>query len=106
MNIQLGGFRKSSIVVVASLVIHLGLSTAVLAQAIDREDKSALQSVVQETTTSRSEATFGQTAPVAQAQTVGGCDDSPENPTLVLAILAGAVFWVVSYRRNKKIVEG
>lgn len=34
--------------------------------------------------------------PVARAQT--GCDDSPENPTLILAGLAGGAFAVSSLR--------
>lgn len=32
------------------------------------------------------------------ARAQGGCDDSPENPTLVLAGLAGGVFAVSSLR--------
>jgi XrtJ-associated TM-motif-TM protein len=34
------------------------------------------------------------------AHAQGGCDDSPENPTLVLAGLAGGVFAVSSLRKR------
>jgi len=35
---------------------------------------------------------------VLPAHAQGGCDDSPENPTLILAGLAGGVFAVSSLR--------
>lgn len=35
---------------------------------------------------------------VLPARAQGGCDDSPENPTLILAGLAGGVFAVSSLR--------
>ncbi len=34
----------------------------------------------------------------AQAQGVGGCDDSPENPTLILAGLAGGAYAISNVR--------
>ncbi|MGC9198424.1 MAG: PExPT-CTERM protein [Acidobacteriaceae bacterium] len=36
------------------------------------------------------------------AHALGGCEDSPENPTLVLAGLAGGAYFISSLRRSMR----
>lgn len=97
--------KKLGAVIFLGCLMLLGVCSTASAQISGMVDNSPLGSVFPGGSRSKSAGSFKSTLPLPKAQEFGGCDNSPENPTIVLAVLSAAVFGFVAARREKKISE-